>query len=225
MELAAAPPRPLPSRCLRPRPAPARRLQPRDRRRGRRLDRKRGRLPPGWLLPHDRRADVPPDPGPRGLLTQPLRPHDGPVRKCLRPPLPRPSPPLARRPVLPNRRTPGPHSHPRTQEMTGERIPFPAPSSREKAPLDFGPWTLDFGLWTRVSVRRRRGAQTRGGPFVGAIVANLAVEQPDDPVGVRGDVLLVRDEDDRVAARVQVIEEGHDLRSRLRVQVSRRLVG
>ena len=40
-----------------------------------------------------------------------------------------------------------------------------------------------------------------------------------------GDVLLVGDEDDRLALGVEFVEEGHDLRAGPAVEVARRLVG
>ena len=46
----------------------------------------------------------------------------------------------------------------------------------------------------------RGGSRRLRGPFVDPVVADLAVQEADDPPGVGGDVLLVRDEDDRVAA-------------------------
>ena len=41
-----------------------------------------------------------------------------------------------------------------------------------------------------------------------------------DPVGVLGDVGLVGDEHNRVAARVQLVEEGHDFVAGLGVEVA-----
>ncbi len=53
----------------------------------------------------------------------------------------------------------------------------------------------------------------------------LAVADVDDAVRVFGDVVLVRDQDNRVALLVQAIEERHDLQAGLRVEVAGRLVG
>ena len=58
-------------------------------------------------LSHDRRAELPPDPGPRRSLTQPLRPHDRAVGQRLRPSLPGPRPSVERGKLLPDRRSRG----------------------------------------------------------------------------------------------------------------------
>ncbi len=58
------------------------------------------------------------------------------------------------------------------------------------------------------------------------VAGDLAVGDADDAVGVFGDAQVVRDEDDGDAAlRVQPLEQAHDLRAGLRVEVARRLVG
>src|SRR5437868_14965542 len=54
---------------------------------------------------------------------------------------------------------------------------------------------------------------------------DLPVANVDDAVGARGDVLLVRDEDDGVSGLVQSLEEAHDLVRSVRVERARRLVG
>src|SRR5947209_17870184 len=54
---------------------------------------------------------------------------------------------------------------------------------------------------------------------------DLPVADVDDAVGARGDVLLVRDEDDGVSGLVQPLEEAHDLVRSVRVERARRLVG
>ncbi len=104
VDLGPAPPRPLSALRLRPGSGAARVLQSRGRHRRRCFDRECRRLPPGRHFPDDGRAELSPDPGPRGPVAQRLRPHDGPVRKRLRPALPESSPSLARRPVFPDRR-------------------------------------------------------------------------------------------------------------------------
>src|SRR5450759_1090704 len=66
----------------------------------------------------------------------------------------------------------------------------------------------------------------RGPPLAGhrAVFDDFAVAEPDDPPGELRDVLLVRDEDDGLSVVVQLLEDGHDLLGRLRVEVSGRLV-
>jgi hypothetical protein len=53
----------------------------------------------------------------------------------------------------------------------------------------------------------------------------MAVAQPDRPLRMLGDILFVRDDDDRVSLVVQILKEHHDLLPRLGVEVSGRLVG
>src|SRR5215207_685266 len=57
------------------------------------------------------------------------------------------------------------------------------------------------------------------------VLLYLAVADGDDAVRARGDVVLVRDDDDGVPLAVQPLEEGHDFRARLGVERARRLVG
>src|SRR5436190_13916401 len=57
------------------------------------------------------------------------------------------------------------------------------------------------------------------------VLLHLAVADVDDAMRVGGDVGLVRDEDDRVAPRVQPMEHLHDFLAGLRVEVAGRLVG
>ncbi len=59
----------------------------------------------------------------------------------------------------------------------------------------------------------------------GMIAGDDAVADGDDAVGVLGDVGLVGDDDDGVAAGVEIVEEGHDLVAGLGVEVSGGLVG
>src|SRR5438105_5694714 len=68
-------------------------------------------------------------------------------------------------------------------------------------------------------------AGVRGDAVVRTVVADLAVQEPDDPPRVGGDVLFVRDEHDRVALPVQLVEERHDLGSGRGVEISGGLVG
>src|ERR1039457_807505 len=58
----------------------------------------------------------------------------------------------------------------------------------------------------------------------GNVGKNLSVAKRDDALGVLGDVLLVRDEDDRLSLVVQLLKDRHDLDRGLRVEVSRGLV-
>src|SRR5687767_3693728 len=71
-----------------------------------------------------------------------------------------------------------------------------------------------------LSGRGPRVSRERGAAVVRAVVPDPSVEQPHDTPRVSGDVLLVRDEHDRVPLRVEVVEEGHDLRARLGVEVA-----
>src|SRR4051794_19021618 len=57
------------------------------------------------------------------------------------------------------------------------------------------------------------------------VVGDPAVDQPDQPPGVRGDVLLVGDEDDGPSTVVQVVEDAHDVGAGPGVEISGRLVG
>src|SRR4051794_19750369 len=73
----------------------------------------------------------------------------------------------------------------------------------------------------------RGGLGLHGGarPGAGAVVDDQAVAHPDDPLGVLGDVVLVGDQDDRLARVVEPAEHVHDLVARLGVEVAGRLVG
>jgi len=57
------------------------------------------------------------------------------------------------------------------------------------------------------------------------ILGDHAVFDVDDAVGVLGDVVLMGDENDGIALRMQAIEQGHDLVTGLRVEIARRFVG
>ena len=56
---------------------------------------------------------------------------------------------------------------------------------------------------------------------VAHVADDLAVLQPHDARGVLGQVVLVGDEDDRVAAAVQVVHQREDLLAGLGVEVAR----
>src|SRR5712692_9780984 len=62
-------------------------------------------------------------------------------------------------------------------------------------------------------------------PGHGPVFDDLAVAEPHDPPGKLRDVPLVRDEHDGLSGVVQLLEDGHDLLGRLRIEVARRLVG
>src|SRR5688572_14059135 len=57
-----------------------------------------------------------------------------------------------------------------------------------------------------------------------AVLQDPSVPEDDDPLRVLRDVVLVGDEDDRLAFVVQALEHRHDLFRRLRVEVAGRLV-
>ena len=57
------------------------------------------------------------------------------------------------------------------------------------------------------------------------VACDQPVADPDDTPGLPGDILLVRDNDDGVAVQGKLLEQGHDFRSRLGIEISRRLVG
>src|SRR4051794_27769897 len=57
------------------------------------------------------------------------------------------------------------------------------------------------------------------------VLLHLSVADVDRAMRVRGDVGLVRDEDDRVARVVQAREQAHDLDAGFRVEIAGRLVG
>jgi len=70
----------------------------------------------------------------------------------------------------------------------------------------------------QTKARRARLAWTAGGgcPYVislplGFVFLDHAVPDRDDAVRVLGDVVFMRHEDDRIAFRVQTIEQRHDL--------------
>jgi hypothetical protein len=70
-----------------------------------------------------------------------------------------------------------------------------------------------------------RGLLLRAADAGGDVVAgDDAVADGDDAMGVLGDVGLMGDEDNRVAVRVELVEEGHDLVAGLGVEVSGGLV-
>ena len=60
---------------------------------------------------------------------------------------------------------------------------------------------------------------------VEAVIGDDTVANVDDAMGEFGDVVLVGDEDDGVALRMEFVEEAHDLVAGLRIEVSGRLVG
>src|SRR5690606_3116920 len=70
-------------------------------------------------------------------------------------------------------------------------------------------------IWRPSSSRDRRAPHVAG---------DQAVPQGDDALGVCGDVVLVRDQHDRLPVAVQLLEQRHDLLARLAVQVARWLV-
>ena len=58
------------------------------------------------------------------------------------------------------------------------------------------------------------------------VVEDEAIANSDDTIGVRGDVWVVRHEDDREPVfSVKLPEETQDLLTGLRVEVARRLIG
>src|SRR5690606_30891681 len=57
------------------------------------------------------------------------------------------------------------------------------------------------------------------------IIGDNAVTQRDGPLGMFRDVVLVRDQHDGLAPRMQLFEQRHDVRAGLAVEVSCRLVG
>src|SRR3989441_9290879 len=57
------------------------------------------------------------------------------------------------------------------------------------------------------------------------VALDLAVAQVDLAAGVRRDVVLVGDQEDRLALVVQLLEQPHDLLARRRVEVPGGLVG
>ncbi len=59
----------------------------------------------------------------------------------------------------------------------------------------------------------------------GRITFDAAVAQAHDAPGVIGDVGLVGDDDERMTARVQFVEQMHDLLAGTRIEIARRFVG
>ena len=60
----------------------------------------------------------------------------------------------------------------------------------------------------------------------GMVPHDAAVAEADHASGVLGDVVLVRDEQDRqVSLDVEALEDAHDFDARPRVEIARRLVG
>ncbi len=64
-------------------------------------------------------------------------------------------------------------------------------------------------------------------PVVGSgeIALHEAVAQPDDPPCPAGDIILVGDHDDGIAAAVELVEDLEDLVARAGIEVAGRLVG
>src|SRR5690606_21447894 len=62
-------------------------------------------------------------------------------------------------------------------------------------------------------------------PLARPVGDDLAVAHPDDPAGVLGDVVLVRDHDDGLARLVEPLEHRHDLGAGDAVEVAGGLVG
>src|SRR5688500_7510709 len=78
------------------------------------------------------------------------------------------------------------------------------------------------------TTRRARGPRRSmlgAAALIAPVLQNLAVLQAHDALPVRGDVGLVRDDDDRLTVSVQLVEQREDLGARLRVEVTGRLVG
>src|SRR6059058_3051868 len=78
---------------------------------------------------------------------------------------------------------------------------------------------------TTVKAALRLHPDARGERFPPPIRGHETVSEHDDASRVRGDVWLVRDHYDRLPGGRQRLEYPHDLFRRLRVEVTRRLVG
>ena len=124
-----------------------------------------------------------------------------------------------------------PMTMPRVVRRGPERVPPERPQGRVDGPAaapggrPAGRPPSAAGGRRRLAGRRRRPAGRRSGPVVG-VVADQAVADPDDPVGVGGDGRVVRHQDDREAVLgVELAEEVEDLPAGLRVEVAGRLVG
>src|SRR5690606_29934776 len=112
------------------------------------------------------------------------------------------------------RRCPPWHASRRTRAPRHPRRTKPSRSAPcEALP---SPYTSVMYLWLA-----RRAAPAAPVPYV---LLDQAVPQGDDALGVCGDVVLVRDQHDRLPVAVQLLEQRHDLLARLAVQVARRLV-
>src|ERR1044072_8727477 len=93
-----------------------------------------------------------------------------------------------------------------------------------------------FSFWARIVWNAMRMASKNGTqaarswsvatpPSGSGMTRSGSAAQRDAPLGVRGDVLLVRRHRHRLALVVQLGEHAHDLGAGRRVEVSRRLVG
>src|SRR5687767_8672406 len=77
---------------------------------------------------------------------------------------------------------------------------------------------------TAIPMASENGIRTRR-MSLPLVALHPAVADLQHAVGVRGDVVLVGDEDDRVAVRVELLEHAHDLLAGGAVEVPGRLVG
>ena len=103
----------------------------------------------------------------------------------------------------------------------------PAPRDAQRLEADHGCASDDAGADAgggRTSGLRRRGRRVVHAERA-AVLDDLAVAQPDHPLGLLGDVGLVRDQHDGAAFFVQAREDPQDVLGGVRVEVAGRLVG
>src|SRR5579872_3816462 len=123
---------------------------------------------------------------------------------------------------------PTPMSMPRVvsaERSLFEKIPWTAifTLSRCMASSDLRPFGLVLApLLGAAGVEAGRGAVERG---LAVVLDDVAVDQPDDPLGVGGDVWLVGDHDHGAAGGVEAVEDLEHLLGGVGVEVAGGLVG
>ena len=99
-----------------------------------------------------------------------------------------------------------------------------ARSRRVRRPCSATPSSSRGGR--RAASKRSRPGSAAAAVLISAVVADdLAVAHLDPPGKRRGDVVIVGDQHQRRAVGRELVEQGHDLGARLRVEVPGRLVG
>ena len=111
---------------------------------------------------------------------------------------------------------------PASRSVMFDVVPWPTPTraTTEATPM----MTPSIVRAARSRLVRSRDSASRSSSRE-AHADDLPVAQVDLPVGGRGDLGVVGDEDDRPAGGVELVEEAHDVRAGVAVEVAGRLVG